>query len=43
MSKPHMKLLSFNKIYHEIEKKYGKDCADAWLTSEYIGDFYMHD
>lgn len=43
MSKPHMKLLSFNKIYHEIEKKYGKDCADAWLTSEYTGDFYMHD
>ena len=25
MNKPHSKLLSFNKIYYEIKKKYGKD------------------
>ena len=25
MSKPHSKLLAFNKIYYEIQKKYGKN------------------
>lgn len=43
MSKPHSKLLAFNKIYYELNKKYGKDIAQKWLTSEWIGDFYLHD
>lgn len=43
MSKPHKKLLSFNKIYYEIQKKYGFYNANKWLRSEWIGQLYMHD
>lgn len=43
MSKPHSKLLSFNKVYYEMKKKYGKDTADRWLEYEWIGKFYAHD
>ena len=43
MSKPHKKLLSFNKIYYEIQKKYGFYKANKWLRSEWIGFLYMHD
>lgn len=43
MSKPHSKLLAFNKIYHEINKKYGMETADKWLEAEWNGHFYLHD
>jgi len=43
MSKPHLKLLAFNKIYYEIQKKYGFKTANEWLKMEWIGDLYMHD
>ena len=43
MAKPHSKLLSFNKLYYEMKKKWGKDAADKWLHDEYIGVFYLHD
>ena len=43
MSKPHKKLLSFNKIYYEIQKKYGFYTANKWLRLEWIGTLYMHD
>lgn len=43
MSKPHAKLLAFNKIYYEIQKKYGFKAANEWLKMEWIGDLYMHD
>lgn len=43
MSKPHSKLLGFNKIFYEINKKYGYQTAMDWLTSEWVGYFYMHD
>lgn len=43
MNKPHSKLLSFNKVYYEMKKKYGKDAADRWLEYEWIGKFYAHD
>lgn len=43
MNKPHMKLLSFNKIYYEIKKMYGVDKANEWLDKEYTGLLYMHD
>lgn len=43
MSKPHSKLLAFNKIYYELKKKYGKETADEWLYHEWIGRFYLHD
>lgn len=43
MSKPHSKLLGFNKIFYEIQKKYGYQTAADWLTSEWDGHFYLHD
>lgn len=43
MSKPHSKLLGFNKIFYEINKKYGYQTAVEWLTGEWDGHFYMHD
>ncbi len=43
MSKPHSKLLAFNKIFYEIEKKWGYHKAVEWLNAEWDGHFYMHD
>ena len=43
MSKPHSKLLAFNKIYYEINKKYGFKIANEWLRNEWDGHFYLHD
>lgn len=43
MPKPHEKLLAFNKIYYEIQKKYGFQVANEWLRAEWIGQLYMHD
>jgi len=37
MSKPHSKLLAFNKIYHELNKKYGFKTANNWLENEWDG------
>ena len=34
MSKPHMKLIAFNKIYYELQKKYGFYNANKWLRFE---------
>ena len=43
MSKPHKKLLSFNKIFYEIKKQWGYPTAEKWLELEWIGAFYLHD
>ena len=43
MPKPHQKLLAFNKIYHEMNKKYGFKRANEWLENEWNGHLYMHD
>ena len=43
MPKPHSKLLAFNKIHYEINKKFGFKMANDWLRMEWIGDMYMHD
>ena len=43
MPKPHEKLLAFNKIYYEIQKKYGFKAANDWLRMEWMGQLYMHD
>ncbi len=43
MSKPHAKLLAFNKIYYEIQKKYGFQAANDWLRAEWVGELYLHD
>ena len=43
MPKPHRKILAFNKIYYEMQKKFGFKAANEWLESEWIGHSYMHD
>lgn len=43
MSKPHSKLLAFNKIFYELNKKYGLQTANEWLENEWDGHFYLHD
>ena len=43
MSKPHQKLLGFNKIFHQLNKDYDFKTAKAWLNSEWDGHLYMHD
>ena len=43
MPKPHEKLLAFNKIYYEIQKKYGFQTANEWLRAAWVGQLYMHD
>ena len=43
MSKPHAKLLAFNKIYYEISKRFGFKVANEWLRMEWVGMLYMHD
>ena len=42
MSKPHQKLLCFNKIFIELTKAYGLDTANEWLEAEWNGTFYLH-
>lgn len=43
MSKPHSKLLAFNKIFFEMNKRYGFKTANNWLRNEWDGHFYLHD
>ena len=43
MPKPHEKLLAFNKIFYELQKKYGLKDANEWLEREWKGELYLHD
>lgn len=43
MPKPHQKLLAFNKIYQEMNDKYGFKTANDWLRNEWDGHLYLHD
>ena len=43
MPKSHRKLLAYNKIYYELNKKYGFKTANQWLTKEWTKALYMHD
>lgn len=43
MIKPHTKLLCYNKIFHEMTKKYGLEIAKNWLEGEWNGEYYLHD
>jgi ribonucleoside-triphosphate reductase len=43
MVKPHTKLLSYNKIFFELTKKYGLQIAEEWLETEWSGGLYLHD
>ena len=42
MTKPHLKLLAYNKIFFEITKKKGLEKAKEWLEEEWNGGFYLH-
>lgn len=41
--KSHDKLFAFNKIFYEMNKKYGLKDAREWLEGEYNGAYYLHD
>lgn len=41
--KSHDKLFAANKIFYEMQKKYGLNTAKEWLETEYNGGFYLHD
>ena len=43
MPKPHRKLLAYNKIYYELNKKYGFKIANDWLEKEWTKALYLHD
>ena len=43
MPKPQRKLLAFNKIYYELNKKYGFKTANEWLKNEWSKQLYLHD
>ena len=43
MPKPHRKLLAYNKIYYEMNKKYGFKVANEWLKNEWSRALYLHD
>ena len=43
MPKPHRKLLAYNKIYYELNKKYGFKTANKWLENEWNRSLYLHD
>ena len=40
MPKPHQKLIAYNKIYYEMNKKYGFKAANEWLRREWVGELY---
>jgi len=43
MPKPHRKLLAFNKIFYEMNRRYGFKDANEWLEKEWTKALYMHD
>ena len=43
MPKPHRKLLAYNKIYYEMNKRYGFKTANEWLKREWSRALYLHD
>ena len=43
MSKPHKKILAFNKIYHELNKTYGFKEANKIIEELWNYSLYMHD
>lgn len=43
MPKPHRKVLSLNKIYYEMNKRYGFRDANEWLKEDWTKGLYLHD
>lgn len=42
IKKPYTKLLGYNKLFYEMQKKYGYQRAVDMLTSEWRGDIFIH-
>lgn len=42
INKPYMKLLGYNKLFYEMQKKYGFPRAVEMLESEWRGDIFIH-
>lgn len=42
INKPYMKLLGYNKLFYEMQKKYGFAKAVEMLESEWKGDIFIH-
>lgn len=40
--KPYLKMLGYNKLFYEIQKKYGFQTARAALRDEWIGNLFIH-
>lgn len=40
--KPYLKLLGYNKVFYEIQKKYGFARAKEWLEAEWTGKIFTH-
>ena len=43
MPKSHRKLLAYNKIYYELNKRYSFATANEWLEKEWNRALYLHD
>lgn len=43
MAKPHQKLLAFNKLYYEMNKKYGYKVANEAMETMWNYGIYLHD
>lgn len=43
MSKPHEKMLAYNKIFYEMKKTFGLKTAKRWLEEEWNRSLYLHD
>ena len=43
MPKSHRKLLAYNKIYYEMNKRYGFKTANDWLDKTWSQALYLHD
>lgn len=43
MSKPHQKLLAFNKLYYELNKQYGFSTANKAMETMWNYGIYLHD
>lgn len=40
--KSYLKLLGYNKVFYEIQKKYGYSRAKEWLECDWRGDIFTH-
>lgn len=42
MPKPYMKILGYNKLFYEVNKKFGLKRAEEMLEADWRGDIFIH-